>query len=124
MLRAFLFVGLGGALGSMCRYGVSLVVNKATDHPFPIATFLVNMLGCLFIGVLFGLAQKNQWMNTDTWLILATGFCGGFTTFSAFGLENVNLFSKQQSTIALVYAASSVVLGIVLCRAGIMIAGD
>jgi CrcB protein len=124
MLRAFLFVGLGGAVGSMCRYGVTLLIGKVSDHHFPFATFLINMIGCLAIGVLFGLAQKNHWMNSGAWLVLATGFCGGFTTFSAFALENVTLLGKQQSGLAIVYSAISVVMGIVLCRAGIMLSGN
>ena len=121
MLRAFLFVGLGGALGSMARYGVSLTVNRLTEHPFPIATFIINIVGCFLSGLLFGLGQKNQWIHSDGWLVLATGFCGGFTTFSAFALENVNLLSKGQSTMSLVYCISSVVLGILLCRAGVLL---
>jgi len=119
MLRAFLLVGVGGATGSMLRYAIGLAVNKVTTMPFPLATFLINILGCFLIGLLFGIAEKQSWMQGHLLLLLATGFCGGFTTFSTFALENVNLFSKQQAGIALIYTLSSVLLGIALCRVGI-----
>ncbi|MEI8279169.1 MAG: fluoride efflux transporter CrcB [Bacteroidota bacterium] len=119
MLRAFLMVGIGGFAGSVSRYGVSYLINKSVDHPFPFATFIINIVGCFIIGLLFGLGQRNQWLESQGWLLLATGFCGGFTTFSAFALENVKLIREQQSTIGLIYTISSVVIGILVCRMGI-----
>jgi len=119
MLRAFLLVGLGGAVGSMARYAVSILTARVVDHPLPIATFLVNITGCFIIGLLFGYSERQQWMQGDGWLVLATGFCGGFTTYSAFALENVNLLGKGQSYSGIFYTAASVVLGVVLCRLGI-----
>jgi CrcB protein len=119
MLRAFLFVGLGGAVGSMARYGISLVVNKFYTLAFPLATFLINIIGCLIIGLLFGVAQKNNTLQSDSWLILATGFCGGFTTFSTFALENNNLLKGNLSIVTMSYTILSVVVGILLCRLGV-----
>lgn len=119
MLRAFLFVGIGGFAGSVARYAVSLLVQRAYSQPFPLATFLINIIGCFVIGLLYGVAQKNGSMGSDSWLIAATGFCGGFTTFSAFALENNVLFSKQQNGVALAYTIASVVIGILLCRWGV-----
>lgn len=118
MLRAFLFVGLGGAAGSMARYGVSQLVSKIYTKPFPLATFMVNIVGCFLIGLLFGLVQKNSIQSTS-WLILATGFCGGFTTFSSFALENNALLKGNLSVTSVVYTVLSIVLGIFLCRLGI-----
>jgi crcB protein len=122
MLRAFLFVGIGGFAGSMARYGVSLLVQKAYSQPFPLATFIINIVGCFVIGLLYGVAQKNSTIGGDMWLIAATGFCGGFTTFSAFALENNILFSKQQNGVALAYTIASVMIGILLCRWGVKLA--
>lgn len=122
MLRAFLMVGFGGALGSMARYGVSLAVNKVNSMSFPWATFLVNMAGCFLIGILFGMAQKHNTLQSGNWLILATGFCGGFTTFSAFALENSNLLKGNISVTALLYTTLSLFLGILLCRIAISMA--
>lgn len=121
MLRSFLLVGIGGFMGSISRYGVSLMVNRYFSRPFPLATFLINIAGCFLIGLLFGLSQKYQPTQTDWWLISATGFCGGFTTFSSFALENNNLLSSNQGWVTLAYTLLSVILGIFLCRLGIVL---
>jgi len=123
MVRSLLLVGAGGAVGSMLRYAVSYAVSKYTQHPFPFGTFIINIVGSLLIGVLFGLAARNQWLQEGGMLLLATGFCGGFTTFSAFALENVNLMQKGQSVTAIIYVGLSVIVGLLLCRLGIWLAG-
>ncbi len=119
MLRSLLLVGAGGAVGSMLRYAVTYAVGKYTQHPFPFGTFLINIVGSLLIGLLFGLAIRNQWLQEGGMLLLATGFCGGFTTFSAFALENVNLMEKGQSVTAVIYIGLSVIVGLLLCRLGV-----
>lgn len=118
MLRAFLLVGIGGFIGSISRYAVNLVITKYIDKSLPYATFIVNIVGCFIIGMLFGLVQRGQ-LSNNYWLVFATGFCGAFTTFSTFALENNTLFADKQSTTALVYTLLSFVVGIVLCRLGI-----
>ena len=123
MVRSLLLVGAGGAVGSMLRYAVSYAVSKYAQHPFPFGTFIINIVGSLLIGVLFGLAARNQWLHEGGMLLLATGFCGGFTTFSAFALENVNLMQKGQSVTALIYIGLGVIVGLLLCRLGIWLAG-
>ena len=124
MFRNFLLVGAGGAVGSMARYGVSFIMSKflAQPHQF-ISTFTINVVGSLIIGLLFGLSSRNQWLDQGGYLLLASGFCGGFTTFSTFALENVNLMQKGQSVMAFVYMAASIVVGLLLCRVGIWLAG-
>jgi CrcB protein len=122
MLRALLFVGLGGAIGSMARYGIGVIMDKYISHTYPFATFLVNIVGCFIIGLLFGFGEKNGLIPGTWWLVLATGFCGGFTTFSTLALENVNLSKQGNITTATVYTLLSVVLGFLLCRWGISLA--
>ncbi|MBC7554523.1 MAG: fluoride efflux transporter CrcB [Taibaiella sp.] len=123
MLRAFLFVGLRGATGSMVRYAVGLAVGRYLPAPYPLATFVINVVGCLFIGLLSGWSVRNQWLQEGGLLLLATGFCGGFTTFSAFALENIGLLQKGSSSTAIVYTAFSIIIGLLLCKLGIWLAG-
>lgn len=119
-LKPFFLVGIGGAAGSMARLAVSMLVGKMVSTPFPVATFGINIAGSLLIGLLFGYALRgNNWLQQDLMLLLATGFCGGFTTFSTFAIENVNLFQKGQSSVALIYSGLSVVIGLLLCRLGL-----
>jgi CrcB protein len=120
LFRNFLLVGAGGAAGSMARYGVSYVMSRMTGpEQGHIGTFIINVLGSFIIGVLFGLTARNQWLEAGGYLLLASGFCGGFTTFSTFALENINLIGKGQTFTALAYMGLSVVCGLLLCRLGI-----
>lgn len=97
--NSFLFVGAGGAIGSMLRYAVSLII---TSKFFPYTTLLVNILGSLLIGIFLGLLLKNS-ISNYSWRFWATGICGGFTTFSAFSLEGVELLQQQRYFIFLLY---------------------
>lgn len=121
MLKSFLIVGLGGGLGSVLRYLVSVVTHKFYKGGFPLATFGINILGSLFIGILIGIYGKNPDINTSQKLLLVTGFCGGFTTFSAFSLENVSLIQNGQFSIALFYTLSSVFVGLLAVFLGLWI---
>jgi CrcB protein len=120
LFRQFLLVGAGGALGSMARYGVSFVMSKFLQETYKFgATFTINIIGSLIIGILFGLTARHPAMKEGSYLFLASGFCGGFTTFSSFALENVKLMNGGQSFLAFAYIGLSVVVGLVLCRLGI-----
>jgi CrcB protein len=124
MFQNFLLVGAGGAVGSMARYGVSFMLSKVTNTELPVATFAINVVGSLCIGILFGLISRNQWLQAGGYLLLASGFCGGFTTFSTFALENATLMQKGQSATALIYTVLSIVVGLLLCRVGMWVAGS
>lgn len=110
MVRNFFLVGLGGAVGSMLRYGASLVINSSL---FPFATLTVNIAGSFIIGLVMGLALKEEYFLHNWRLFLATGICGGFTTFSSFAAENLELIQSGKTLLAIIYILSSVVSGII-----------
>lgn len=107
----FLFVGLGGAVGAMLRYAISLIPYRGG---FPLLTFVTNILGALLIGFIVGYASKRN-VNDSLMLFLKTGLCGGFTTFSTFSLEAYNLFVSGNKILAVSYA----VLSTVCCILGV-----
>lgn len=121
MLKTLLIVGLGGGIGSCFRYLTSVWTQKLVQSAFPWATFIVNVLGCLIIGILVGFFAKQQIENSDLKLLFVTGFCGGFTTFSAFALENIKLFQTGNTFIALLYITLSVILGIFAVWSGMLL---
>lgn len=107
-----LIVGLGGFVGSILRYQLSgLILLHSQGWRFPVNTFAVNILGCLTIGVLAGLAERHGMFSPDTRLFRITGLLGGFTTFSAFSFEGVDLLRRGEPAIALLYAVLSVLVG-------------
>lgn len=118
MLKAILLVGFGGAIGSIFRYLSNMWVARHFLHIFPLATFLVNIIGCLFIGLLVGIFDKQQSSTRELQYLFITGFCGGFTTFSAFALENV-LLLQNHVVLAILYIAGSVILGIIAVWLGL-----
>ena len=109
MLKNFLLVGLGGAIGSMLRYAISLLV---TVKQFPYSTFIVNIAGSFIIGAVLALSLKNDMFSNNWKIFLATGICGGFTTFSAFSFENLLLLQNGKIFLSLLYITGSVVAGI------------
>ena len=111
-MSAFLWVGLGGFLGSMARYAVALAIGAPAAGRFPFATFAVNLAGCLLIGLLAGLFSRMPAVPDAVRLFLVTGVLGGFTTFSAFGLETVLLLRRGEIAMALLYVGGSVLAGI------------
>jgi CrcB protein len=124
-LQAIALVGLGGAAGSIARYllaGWTMAV--AGPHKFPLGTFAVNIAGCLVAGLLAGLAERHPgWLSPDLRLLLFVGLLGGFTTFSAFGLETAHLLRRGDGLVAVGYAGGSVVLGIAAVWLGLRLAG-
>ena len=107
MLRNILLVAIGGAIGSVCRYLLS-GINVAS---WPWGTFAVNILGSLFIGLLVGLISKGI-VSPEIKLLLITGFCGGFTTFSTFANESFSMMKAGDALQMALYLAASVVIGI------------
>lgn len=110
-MRNLLLVMLGGSVGSGFRYLVSLLGRKYFASS-PTATLLINISGSLLIGIILGYFTDHHSKNDSLALLLATGFCGGFTTFSAFAFENLKLIQANQAGQALLYICASVVLSI------------
>jgi CrcB protein len=122
-VKAILLVALGGAVGSVARYKLSgLVLHHTLDWRFPAGTFAVNVAGCLAAGILAGLAEKHHLLSADTRLLLFTGVLGGFTTFSAFGLETMHLLKRGDIAIAGANVVLSVVAGLVALWLGLGLA--
>ncbi|OUQ36694.1 fluoride efflux transporter CrcB [Massilimicrobiota timonensis] len=115
----FLWVGLGGAIGSIFRYTLSLLPIKSS---FPVLTLITNLLGAFIIGVVVGLFEK-QYLSSQIHLFLKTGLCGGFTTFSTFSLETLTLLENGMIFMAIIYALISVVGCIMGVYLGKMIVG-
>src|SRR5687768_4002295 len=109
MLKNLLLVGLGGGLGSMLRYAAYLLVDAKS---YPWATLTINIIGCFIIGIILAISLKDESFSNNWKLFLATGICGGFTTFSAFSAENMAMLQNGKTAIAAIYIAVSVVLGI------------
>ncbi len=118
MWKSILLIGLGGGMGSIFRFLVSHFTRKYWSSGFPMATFLVNVSGCLLIGLIIGLLLKSNTSN-DLKMLLVVGFCGGYTTFSAFALENFQLIQAEKYMMSILYILGSVVMGIISVWLGI-----
>lgn len=112
MLKTILYIAIGGAIGSVLRFLTSVLISKYWSDSFPLATFIANVIGCFLIGFLLGILTKNQLEDTNLKWFLVTGFCGGYTTFSTFGMENYNLLQNNNSLLAFGYIAASIILGL------------
>lgn len=110
MLKSILLIGAGGAVGSIFRYVLSLFIGKFANSNFPWPTLIINILGCLLIGVLMGIFARDEVAYRDLKLLLVTGLCGGFTTFSAFAFENVQMLQNGNYLNAVLYMIASVVV--------------
>ena len=113
-----MIIGFGGFLGTISRYLSTVYVHKWISISFPLGTFLVNIVGCLLIGIFFGISEKSEIMSTDLRLFLTIGFCGGFTTFSTFASDNIMMIKDQQFLYMALYTIGSVALGILMVYLG------
>lgn len=107
----WLLVAMGGAMGASLRYGAGIWLLKP-QMQFPWPTWWINIIGCACAGVFFALCQKYPVLQNETRLFLMVGILGGFTTFSSFGLETFQLLRQGHAGLALSYAVSSVVVGV------------
>ena len=117
-MRQLFFVFIGGGLGSVLRYIIGRYLNDS-ESGFPLGTFTVNILGSLLIGIIIGLAAKNNMLSQNQTLLLATGFCGGFTTFSTFAYENHVLFKNGDLASFFLYSFGSFILAFIAVFVGL-----
>lgn len=120
-MKQVLFVGLGGAAGSMLRYLTNVITLKYYSANFPLATFIVNVAGCFIAGLIFGSITQETAEAQNLKVLWITGFCGGFTTFSAFALENVRLMNSGNLSTAVLYTGLSIVAGLLAAWLGLSV---
>jgi len=111
-------VAVGGAFGAISRYGLDRVVEQRTESSFPWSTFVINVSGCLLVGFLIAAIVDRR--SAPEWLRagLVVGFCGGYTTFSTFGQETLDLIEEGRLAVAVTYAVASVAIGVAAVFAG------
>jgi protein CrcB len=117
MIKGFIIVGIGSFLGGGLRYLFSQFLKISILGSFPLGTFFVNVLGCFLIG-LFSSLPEGHGINASTKLLLTTGLCGGFTTFSTFIYENASIIKDNNYSFAFMYVCLSFVLGFLALLAG------
>ena len=113
-----LVIGFGGFLGTILRYMIGKAIDAKWSTTFPWGTFTINVVGSFIIGFVYMLAMRKIGINENWRLFLGAGFCGGFTTFSAFAWENVNLLDQKLIGTSLVYISASIIISLMAVVAG------
>lgn len=121
MVKQLVLVFIGGGFGSVLRFAIGKFLNT-TENGIPYGTFAANIIGSLLIGIILGMAAKNDNISSNQTLLLATGFCGGFTTFSTFAYENHVFLKSGDFTSFAIYTIASFVIGFLSVFAGIYLA--
>ncbi len=121
MNRVVLLIGIGSFIGGICRYYSQHLISKFFPSPLPYGTLSVNIVGCLLIGVIYGLSDRGNLLTPEWRLFLTTGFCGGFTTFSTFSYESIALIQDGEFFYLSLYIALSVILGLASTYLGMLV---
>lgn len=119
-MKQILLVFIGGGFGSVLRFVLGKVLNNSQSQ-FPLGTFIANVLGCLLIGLILGVAARNNTLTQNHTLILATGFCGGFTTFSTFAYENHLFLKSGDFSSFAIYIITSFIVGFLAVFGGMFL---
>lgn len=117
-MKELVWVALGGALGSVSRFKLGSLIGAHFPAAFPVATLAVNLLGCFLIGILVAIGEKRGALTPEARLLLQVGVLGGFTTFSAFGLETFALLRAEKLGLALLYVGLSALGGVLMVALG------
>lgn len=118
MARIFLLIAIGSGLGGVCRFLCQQFMQKHYPASIPLGTLSVNIIGCFLIGIIYGLSVKSNVLSPEFRLLAATGFCGGFTTFSSFAYENIVLMQEGKVLYAALYVSLSLIIGFFAVYAG------
>ena len=118
MFKAMLIAGLGGFVGTCLRFLTGKLCHAVCISDFPWATFAVNIIGSFIIGLLFGLAEKTSLLSTSANVLLITGFCGGFTTFSSLSNDMFVLLQQRHWLLFGAYVVGSFALGLLMVWCG------
>ncbi len=121
MIRNLFLIGIGGFIGSVCRYLAQQFIQNYYPTSIPWGTILVNITGCFLIGIVYALSGKNTVLSPEMRIFLATGFCGGFTTFSSFAYENVAMVLEGDFYYTAINILVSIVVGFGATHAGILL---
>lgn len=121
MIRNLILIGVGGCIGSICRYLSQQFVQNHYPSSIPLGTMLVNISGCFIIGIIYALSDRGNLLSPELRIFLATGFCGGFTTFSSFAYENVTMVLDGEFFYTAVYLLISIIIGFGAAHAGILL---
>ena len=112
MFKLILIIGTGSFIGGVSRFLASRYIQNTVISGFPYGTLFVNVLGCLLIGIFYGMSERGNFMSAEMRLFLTVGFCGGFTTYSTFASENLSLLKDGNFFYFALYTALSVFLGL------------
>lgn len=118
MLKSILIVGLGGFIGTVARFMIARYFQLNFTSVFPWSTFIVNIIGCLLIGVIYGISEKGQVLSPEIRLFLTVGICGGFTTFSTFSNDSFLLMRDLEWIRFALYTTLSVFIGLMAVYVG------
>ena len=121
MDRTLILVGIGGLAGSILRYLITLFFARQAGSAFPYGTLVVNLTGCFLIGLIFALSEKGDVLSPEWRILLTTGFCGGFTTFSTFSYESIRLMQDGEVLFVSLYVGISVIVGLLATWLGMLI---
>jgi CrcB protein len=118
MLKSIMIVGFGGFIGTVARFLISRYFQENLTAVFPWGTFVVNIVGCLLIGIIYGISEKGDFMSSEVRLFLTVGICGGFTTFSTFANDAFLLLRQEEWIRFAFYTSFSFFLGLLAVYAG------